>query len=92
VDSSVPAVVKQFESEDANIKFYNCFLVSGDNPKGWRKLKDSNITSAAIVFRVVATGGEGSKLKNGTTTVRIEHRTPDGRRLYFKYIHDAKPK
>lgn len=91
VDSSAPAVMKL--GSDNHPKFYNSFLVAGDNPKNWKHLmKDKNITQAAIVFRVVPTASESSSIKNVTTTIRIEHKTSDGRRLYFSDIDDLKPK
>jgi len=73
----------------ANVNFFNCHLVSGNDPQNW---ESSNLTKDAIVFRVIATGNEGIHVRNATTTVRIEHRLPDGRRLYFSDVHDVKPK
>jgi hypothetical protein len=91
VDSSQPAVMK-YDDDGTLPRFYNCFLVPGDDPRQWKGLKDKNPTQASIVFRIVPTALETSNLKNVTTTIRIEHKTPDGRKLYFSDIADLKPK
>lgn len=92
MDSSEYAAIKDVKHATSCPKFYDCFLVNGEDPSCWNVLKDKNLSSNALVFRVVPTGKEGAYVRNGATTIKIEHRTADGRRLIFADIADLKPR
>jgi hypothetical protein len=77
--------------------FYDCFLTDGKSVGVWLGGGGSGaswpaVPAEAMVFRVVPTGEEEAEMKLGFTTVRIEHRSSDGQRLYLSDIDDVKPR
>lgn len=74
---------------DAAQQFFDCFLTDG-KAGAWGTTPSTQPES--MLFRIIPTDEDSAELKQGLTTIRIEHRTPDGQRLYLGDIDDYKPR
>jgi hypothetical protein len=56
VDDTVYAQYQDESKSTIDSRFYNCFLVNGEDPHNWNVLKDHGLTKNSLIFRVIPTG------------------------------------